>query len=315
MNFHIGRTEIPVGLGLITLFLFTLAVVNVVTKQVATIAGLTFTLAFFAVFEVTEIYNRRKMKLADETVGHEKFRLEASEDVTVHDLSVRPGNVLVAVRNPNRLSHLKRVLEKTDTNKLDIVVVSVRRVTGEFEWTTDELFAKRETDLYTRVVSLAEKMGKTVKLLVVPGTEPVQALVQTAARLESARIVVGTSPRQTISEQGLDVGRQWEKLPEPRPSMSLEVVPDDGGRPTFYNLGPHPPRLWPEDIALLHSLWLELSQNGPGHKLHHRDVVGLALKRLKAELDGKQRAEILGEVGGYDREEEPQGDSDADATS
>ena len=32
-------------------------------------------------------------------------------------VSVRPGNVLVAVRNPNRLHHLARVLAKTDTRK------------------------------------------------------------------------------------------------------------------------------------------------------------------------------------------------------
>jgi hypothetical protein len=34
--------------------------------------------------------------------------------------------VLVAVRNPNRLQHLAAVLHKTDTRKMDIVVLSVR---------------------------------------------------------------------------------------------------------------------------------------------------------------------------------------------
>jgi hypothetical protein len=42
----------------------------------------------------------------------------------------RPGNVLVAVRNPNALSHVERVLEQTDTEEQDVVVVTVKLLTG-----------------------------------------------------------------------------------------------------------------------------------------------------------------------------------------
>jgi hypothetical protein len=63
------------------------------------------------------------------------------------------------------------------------------------------------------------------------------------------------------------------------------------------NLGPHPPRLWPEDVGRLHDLWLRLTaENSIGSKLHHRDIVGLALQRLQQELEGEQEAEILTEV-------------------
>jgi hypothetical protein len=41
------------------------------------------------------------------------------------------------------------------------------------------------------------------------------------------------------AEQGRVVGAEWEKLPEPRPSLSLEIVTEDG-RSVFFNLGPHP---------------------------------------------------------------------------
>jgi amino acid transporter/nucleotide-binding universal stress UspA family protein len=292
MNFRVRGVEIPVGLGLITLALFALSVINVLTKKVATISGVGFTLLFFVMFEVTEILNRRRMKDTHENAAHEKFQLDENEDVTAETLEVRPGNVLVAVRNPHRLTHLKRVLEKTDTTKLDIVVVSVRRMEGDEMWTTNQLFAQRETEVFSHVVTVAEKAGKSVKLLVVPGKDPLEALVQTAAQLGSSRIVLGTSPRGTVSEQALEVGRHWENLPQPRPALSLEVVPDGGESPIFLNLGPHPPRLWPEDLDLLHQLWLELSAAGPGHKLHHRDVVGYALKRLKQEYDGGQKDEI-----------------------
>ena len=40
-NLRIAGREVPVGLGLITVALFTLASINVVTKKVATISGVT----------------------------------------------------------------------------------------------------------------------------------------------------------------------------------------------------------------------------------------------------------------------------------
>src|SRR5450631_515658 len=47
LNFYIFGTEIPVGLILITIILFALALINLVTKEVATISGVTFTIIFF----------------------------------------------------------------------------------------------------------------------------------------------------------------------------------------------------------------------------------------------------------------------------
>jgi hypothetical protein len=63
------------------------------------------------------------------------------------------------------------------------------------------------------------------------------------------------------------------------------------------NLGPHPPRLWPEDVDRLHELWLRLSSaDALGAKLHHRDVVGLALRRLQRDLQGRNPSEVIGEL-------------------
>src|SRR6201987_5179422 len=47
LNLKLGKTEIPVGLGLITVALFAMSIMNLFTKQVATIAGVGFTLVFF----------------------------------------------------------------------------------------------------------------------------------------------------------------------------------------------------------------------------------------------------------------------------
>ncbi len=297
LNFHVRGVEIPVGLALTTLALFALAIVNVFTKKVATISGVTFTVAFFIAFELTEQYNRRKHKgHAEET---EKFRIDARPELSSDAVHVRPGNILVAVRNPNRLQHLERILRKTDMRRQDIVVLSVRHIStgsAEYPLTTDQIFADDETAVFTRVVSLAEKAGKHVELMVVPGADPYEAVVQTAARLRSARIVMGLSPKLTPSEQGAQVGRFWEQLPEPRPSLSLEIVLENQKDIVFFNLGPHPPRLWPEDIDLVHRLWLELSEKGPGAKLHHRDVVSVALRRMKEDLHSERSQEVVADV-------------------
>jgi hypothetical protein len=121
-------------------------------------------------------------------------------------------------------------------------------------------------------------------------------MVQTAQNLQSARIVTGLSPNMTPAEQGRMVGIAWEELPPPRPSLSLEVVMPDPNQSMYFNLGPHPPRLWPEDVDLTHRLWLELIDKGAGDELRHRDVVSVALRRLRRELETDDRDEILKDV-------------------
>src|SRR6202521_4032393 len=54
LNFHIRGVQIPVGLGLITLTLFAIAVTNLFTKPVATIAGGAFSVILYIVFTISE---------------------------------------------------------------------------------------------------------------------------------------------------------------------------------------------------------------------------------------------------------------------
>jgi hypothetical protein len=90
------------------------------------------------------------------------------------------------------------------------------------------------------------------------------------------------------------IGLAWEKLTEPRHPFSLEIIAPE--RPSVYvNLGPHPPRLWPEDLDRAHELWLGLQGNF-GSRLHHRDVVGVALRRLQKDLENDRRDEALADL-------------------
>jgi len=175
-------------------------------------------------------------------------------------------------------------------------VMTVRRSStgaGEYELWDSQLFSDYEKELFSHVVTLAEKEGKTVDLLVVPGIDPFHAMAQTAAKLKASRLVTGVSATMDSEELARRIGLAWEALPiEERHSFSLEIIRP--GRPSvFVNLGPHPPRLWPEDLDRLHELWLRLTEEGFGSKLHHRDVIGVALRRLEKELCGAERDQIL----------------------
>jgi len=185
--------------------------------------------------------------------------------------------------------------KKTNMRRHDIVVMTVRPVSsgaGEYELAPNQLFSDYEQELFSRVVSMAEKQGKTVDLLVVPGIDFFDAMVQTAQKLQASRLVTGVSAQMDSEELARRIGQAWERLPEPRHAFSLEVI--SPGRPSVYvNLGPHPPRLWPEDLGRLHELWLKLSEGHFGHKLHHRDVIGVALRRLEKDLEGDRRAEAI----------------------
>ncbi len=295
-NLRLGKIELPFGLGLTTLILGFVAIANLFSKQIATKFGVAFTAAVFLVFTISERINARKRKQLHEAKALEEFNLEHQPTVDAKTIHARPGCVLVAVRDFHRMDHLKRVLEKTNLRRHDIVVMTVRTIStgaGEYELSEAQIFSDYEREVFSHVVELAEKEGKPVELLVVPAVNPFDAMVQTAAQLQASRLVTGVSARMASEELARNIGLAWEKLPEPRHAFSLEVISPDRP-PVYVNLGPHPPRLWPEDVDRLHEIWLELSKDaGIGAKLHHRDVVGLALRRLEEELSGADREAIL----------------------
>ncbi len=299
LNFRIGDTEIPLGLILITATLFLLAIVNVVTKKTATISGSIFTVAFFTAFTLSEQHNRRKRT---EVEGDgDKFRLEEQTDGWIKGLHVRPGNVLVDATNPNRLDHLRIILDEINPAKQDVVVAAVHRLgpisSSEHKLNLEQICGAREMNVFTRVVAIAEKAGKHVELLTIPGRDEPSALISAADQLKSSRIVMSLSPMLSPDEQARLIGEAWEQLPVPRPALTLEIIAAEGESPHIYSLGPHQPRLWPSDIDLVHQIWQELADRpGIGGRLHHRDVVGVALRRLEQQLHSKQHSDVVTDV-------------------
>ncbi len=294
-NIRLAGREIPIGLAVTTLILGVTAIANLFSKQLATKYGIAFTLAFFVLFTISERINARKR--AHEKSHLEEFNLDHQARVDTATLRARPGAIVVAIRDYRAMDHLKQVLQKTNLRRHDIVVMTVRPIStgaAEYDLSEQQIFSDYEKELFTHVVTLAEKEGKPVELLVVPAVDPFDAMVQTATNLKASRLVTGVSARMTSEDLARRIGLAWEKMPEPRQPFSLEVIRP--GRPSmFVNLGPHPPRLWPEDVDRLHEIWLRLSED-LGARLHHRDVVGVALRRLERDLADNGREVVLDDV-------------------
>jgi hypothetical protein len=156
----------------------------------------------------------------------------------------------------------------------------------------DELFEEYEQQLFTSVVTLAEKAGKHVSLIVVPTSNVFDGILQTAQRLESSAIVTGISNKLTLDEQGKLTGDAWERLPAPRPRLRLEVYSPDGAKHE-YSLGPHTPNLRQEDIDALHHVWLELTKDPELASLHHYHIVRLAVDEMQKKIQGPEREELF----------------------
>ena len=293
LNLKFGNLEIPLGLGLITMTLFALCVINLFTKQVATISGVAFTIIFFTVFTASERMTRKR---ATEHTELDQFNLEPGEDLTPEALGVRPGNILVMVRNYNTLYNLEAVLGRVDTHKQDVVVLHLRLLaraaSGEYELAPEQLFSLNEQELFTRALALAEKKGKTIHLAVAAATEKWDGILRAAQSLRSSTVVLGPSPTRSVTEEARIAGLAWERLPQPKPQLTLEIYFPSGQEHVFY-LGPHAPHLTPKEVDLLHSIWLELSSDVAPEEIHHHDVVHFALNELQQELSNTEREEVL----------------------
>jgi hypothetical protein len=249
----------------------------------------------FAAFTLSE---RRVLKQHGMTRSAEldQFNLSEEADITPANVGVRPGNILVPVSNYYALYHLHSVLERLRTDEQDIVVLHIRLLrraaSGEYDLNPEQLFSTIEQLLFTKVLAIAEKEGKPVRLAVAAANDLWDGILRSAANLHSASIVVGGSSKMPLTEQAREVGLAWERMPEPRPRVALEIVTAGGQQRVFY-LGPHSPHLTAKEIDLLHDIWLRLSDELKGEEIHHHDIVHFALTELEREIAEGQGEAVL----------------------
>ena len=137
-----------------------------------------------------------------------------------------------------------------------------RGALGEYDLAPDQLFSTIEQLLFTKVLSMAEKEGKPVRLAVAAANDLWEGILRTAVNLQSSTIVAGSSSKTHVTDQAREIGMAWERMPEPRPRVTLEIFTPSGQEQIFY-LGPHAPRLTPKEIDLLHKIWLDVGDKLP----------------------------------------------------
>ena len=293
LNFRIGKTEIPVGLFSIFLVLLTTAVVNLFTKSVATVSGIIFAAGFFLIFSLSERDNRRRHDLTKRQM-REHFQLEHQDTVGCDALAIRRGAVVVTMRDSASPFALKWALTHTNTDEQDIVVLAARMMGAggpEYVDASEQLFSEHEQMLFTKAVSVAESFGKHISLLVVPAGDIFAALVQTANSIDAAAVVSGLSSKLTAEEQAYHVGQAWEALPEPKRQFTFYVIKPDGEALSFH-IGPHAPTIDPDEVQLVHRLWLNLRRSPEMRELHHSDIISYALNRMATEF-ARDKQEML----------------------
>ena len=292
-NFYVRGVQVPVGLILITLTLFLIAVTNLFTKPVATMAGGAFSVLLYIVFSISEHRARRG---GAAHVEMDQFNLELESDLTPEAVGAKPGNILVPVSNHYNLYHLANVLDRIKPGRRDVVVLHVRLLrraaSGENELEAYQLFGSIEQHLFSQALSMAEKRGKTIRLAVVASNDLWDAILRAATSLQSSTIVLGHSPKELTEEQARHLGDAWEKLGDPKPQFNLEIHMANGDK-VYKVLGPHAPNLTANEVNLLHRLWLKFSESAAPLELHHHDVVHFALEEVMKEVDDGQEEAVI----------------------
>jgi len=298
-NIRIGKYELPIGLISVFLVLLSVAIVNLFTKSVATVSGIVFAAAFFVIFTISERSNLRKHALTARQM-RDHFQLEHQDTVSRESAAIRPGGIMVTMRDAANPIALKWTLSRTSTEEQDVVVISVRMMGAggpEYLSAADQSFSEHEQMIFTKAVAVAESFGKKVSLLVVPANDVFAALAQGANSLEMDTVVSGVSSRMTAEDQAFHMGQAWEALPEPKRQFNFYVVTPTGETKAFY-IGPHAPALSPDDVQLVHRLWLNMRRDPSAQDLHHSDIITYALTRLAGQY-AREKQEILRDLRNY----------------
>ncbi|TMB03773.1 MAG: amino acid permease [Deltaproteobacteria bacterium] len=219
LNVRVGRWELPIGLTLIFLVLLATALVNLVTKKVATQWGVAFTIVFFVIFWVSEHIRRRNSG----AVQHlEKFNVRYTPELEPEIVGVRPGCKVVPVRDPKNLQHLDRALHEAETEDADVVVPTVKVERELVATGSNPNFTPDEQAIFTAVVDLAEKHGKTVVPLVLTSNDVYFAIARTAQELGAREVILGRSGKLAPDVQAEAFAIRWGAV-EPNPDREVKV--------------------------------------------------------------------------------------------
>jgi len=225
--FKPGGVEFPLGLALIFGVLFLTAIVNLFTKQVATISGIAFTLGLFVIFEISERLNHGARHAYGEEL--EKFNLAWLTNATQLDPATLNGGhgpiKLIAIRDPHNLVHLHRYLSEHASGRL--VVLTVRTEKGFASSDGAVVFTSAEERLFSKVVKVAEDHGRPVTPLVVVSNDQLFAIARVANLLKVDEVVMGVSAKFRPDVQLEHFAMHWGSVADGEQLVKVRVLSDD----------------------------------------------------------------------------------------
>jgi hypothetical protein len=214
LNVHIrnkkGEIDIPIGIFTVFLILISTALINLLTKKTATIWGVGFTITFLAVFILVERISHRRHGGKHQHL--EQFNERASDGVSIEALGLEhPKPVVVAARGPRSLPVLQKVLQEIDTDQRDVVVVTCKVLPPRTFGVTPQETSVDDGDreLLTKIVTVAEEVGKRVHPVVLPTNNPLYAIATVARDLKANEVVLGVSEKMHAETQLEQFALAW----------------------------------------------------------------------------------------------------------
>ncbi|MBV8782268.1 MAG: amino acid permease [Phycisphaerae bacterium] len=215
INISIPRGEgqvlrVPIGIFAVFLILISTALINLATKKTATLWGIGFTGIFLTAFIIMEYVTRRMTGGVQEHV--EQFNEQSSDALTAEAAGITlPDPIVVAARGPNSLPVLSKVLHEVDTTQRDVVVLTCKvlpRLTPGITPMETEM-SQDDRELLTKVVTVAEDIGRRVHPVVLPTNNPLYAIARAARDLKATEVVLGVSQKIHAEEQLEQFALAW----------------------------------------------------------------------------------------------------------
>jgi amino acid transporter/nucleotide-binding universal stress UspA family protein len=227
-NIKVRDVEVPIGLSLIFLVLLFTALLNLFTKEVATVGGIVFTSVFLAIFIISE----RAHEKGRRGVHHkhlEQFNQQTTGEVTAASLGLTKSyRKLVSIRSTQNLFMLEKALAETDPETTGVVVMTAKVIPPGATALDQADLDTYDQQLMTAVVERAEKAGKQVKPLIVPTNNGLHAVMTTARDLEAHELIMGASNKYTADEQLEQIAFYWISLHDGNPPpLTVRILSRD----------------------------------------------------------------------------------------
>ncbi|MFO0965765.1 MAG: amino acid permease [Gemmataceae bacterium] len=228
LNVKLGKLELPIGLGLLFVILLIAAIMNLLTKETATIWGLSFTAAFLTIFLVSEHVHERRRKGAHHE-HREQFNQQVIPEADPTTLQLKkPYRKLVAIRSTQNLFMLEKAILEADPDTTEVVVMTAKLVPPDHPPGAPLTLDEYDQQLMTAVVNRAEAIGKKVRPLVVPTNNPLHAVLQTAKDIGAQEVVLGASNKFSAEEQIDQIGFYWINLFQTTPpGLTVRILSRD----------------------------------------------------------------------------------------